>query len=115
MCGNVCGKGGHHGCDDFVGRFSWAELKLTSNWQVVCLCYPDGDEHQVGISALRRIVVHGDAAVSTAVIRAAEAGEVSMIFLPGQSKGNAVNLFPHEESHFKYLFCVDRPLSKVAH
>ncbi|RKZ53954.1 MAG: hypothetical protein DRR00_02645 [Candidatus Parabeggiatoa sp. nov. 3] len=42
-----------------------AELKLTNNQQVVCLRYPDGDEHRVGISALRRIVVQGDAAVST--------------------------------------------------
>jgi len=81
-----------------------AELKLSSNRQVVCLRYPDGEEHRVGVYALRRIVVHGDASVSTAVIRAAEAAQVSMIFLPGQSKGNFVNMFPYGESHFKLRF-----------
>ncbi len=77
-----------------------SKLQITRA-QVVCLTYPNGKQHRVGLYALRRIVVHGDIDLPSALLRECENAGVSVILLPGRRKGNSVNLFPHVESHFK--------------
>jgi len=75
-------------------------LKL-SRAQALCLTYPNGEEHRVGLYALRRIVVQGNINLPSDLLRECETAGVSVILLPDRRKGNSVNLFPHVESHFK--------------
>ena len=58
-----------------------AELKLSSDGNVFCLRYPDNNEHRVGIYAVGRIVVHGEAKLSAAVLRACDKANVSLVIL----------------------------------
>jgi len=37
-----------------------AELTLSKNTQTICLHYPDGKTHRVGIYALGKILVYGE-------------------------------------------------------
>jgi CRISPR-associated protein Cas1 len=78
-----------------------AELELKHN-HTICLNYPDGQRHRVGLYALRRIVIQGgEIHLSGNLLRACEKAGVSIILLPGRYKGNSVNLFPHVMSNIK--------------
>ena len=75
-----------------------AEIKLNRA-QVVCVTYPDGEQHRVGLLALRQIVIQGDIDLPSSFLRECEATGISIILLPGRYKGNGVNLFPYVEGH----------------
>lgn len=77
-----------------------AELSISQNTKAICLRYPDGGVHKVGLYALCRIVISEDVSISSAVLYACEMAKVSLILLPaGRRKGGSVNLFPFVESN----------------
>jgi CRISPR-associated protein Cas1 len=72
-----------------------AALELSSNGQTVLLRYPDGEEHRVGLYALRRIVVQGEAQLSSGLLRACAAAQVALVLSPGRGRGESVDVLPH--------------------
>jgi CRISPR-associated protein Cas1 len=77
-----------------------AELSISQNTKAICLRYPDGEVHKVGLYALCRIVISEDTSISSGVLYACETAEVSLILLPaGRRKGGSVNLFPFVENN----------------
>jgi CRISPR-associated protein Cas1 len=76
-----------------------AELSISQNTKSVCLCYPNGEKHRVGLYALCRIVISEDTSISSAVLYACETAQVSIILIPGRRKGNSVNLFPYTDGN----------------
>ncbi|EIJ43896.1 CRISPR-associated endonuclease Cas1 [Beggiatoa alba B18LD] len=71
-----------------------AELSLSSNRQVVCLRYPDGDIFRIGINALKQIVVQGEVNLPTSLLRALHTVGVSVVLLPAHGAGEGIYLFP---------------------
>ncbi len=76
-----------------------AELSISRNTKAICLRYPDGEVHKVGLYALCRIVISEETSISSAVLYACETAEVSIVLLPGRYKGTSINLFPFVESN----------------
>ncbi len=77
-----------------------AELKVNRG-HTVCLSYPDGYRHRVGLYALRRILIYGEINLSSSLLRACNTAEVSVILFPGRGKGDNINLFPNNNGHSK--------------
>jgi CRISPR/Cas system-associated endonuclease Cas1 len=53
-----------------------AEVSVSNNTKAICVRYPDGEVHRVGAFALARIIIHGDAQLSAAVLRVCEEAQV---------------------------------------
>ncbi|NJO16589.1 MAG: hypothetical protein HC877_12855 [Thioploca sp.] len=63
---------------------------------VLCLTYPDGSQHRVGLDALRRIVIQGDISLSSALLRSCQDSGVGIILLPGRRRrGESIQLLPN--------------------
>ncbi|HIE01405.1 MAG TPA: hypothetical protein EYP59_14120 [Thiotrichaceae bacterium] len=58
-----------------------ATLKLNRS-QTVCLSYPNGEQHRVGLYALQRIIVYGEVDLPAALLRACDKAGISVILLP---------------------------------
>ncbi len=76
-----------------------AELTLSHSNKTICLRYPNGEEHRMGLYALRRILIIAEINISSALLYACEEAQVSVILIPRHRKGNSVNLFPHVGSN----------------
>lgn len=61
---------------------------------VVELRYPDGEKHRVGLRGLRRIIVQGEALLSSGLLRACHAEGVAVMLAPARGRGDATHLFP---------------------
>ncbi len=84
----------------FVERYG-ADLSISRNTKAVCLRYPDGEEHRIGLYALSRILITEEINISSAVLYACETAQVSIILIPSRRKGNSINLFPYVNSNLK--------------
>lgn len=70
-----------------------SKLELSSA-NVVSVRAPEQSPQRVGLFALRRIIIQGNADVSTGLLRACRDAGVGVVLLPGRGKGEAHHLFP---------------------
>lgn len=61
---------------------------------VVELRYPDGETHRIGLRGLRRIIVQGEAQLSSGLLRACHAEGIAVMLAPARGRGDATHLFP---------------------
>lgn len=71
-----------------------SRLSLKPN-NVVEIRHSSAETHRVGLNGLRRIIVHGDADLSSTLLRACEQAKVAIILSSGRGKGETIHLFPH--------------------
>lgn len=70
-----------------------AQLTLEGTG-VVCIRYPDRPPVRVGLHGLQRLIISGDIALGSRLLRACAEAGVGLVLVPARGRGAAVNLFP---------------------
>lgn len=86
--------------------------------RVVVLRYPDGTQHRVGVEALRSLIVHGEAQLSSGLLRACQEHGVAVTLHPARGPAASIALLPWNRGQLNWRRaqhrCYSDPVCRLA-